>query len=96
MRARLARAVVAVVLLLAFVGDLRVVAPILTVVLALAAWRDVVPGLHAIGAAIALAVATLSFELDNEIVAWSIVLTVAALAGLSVAIVSGRAASYNP
>jgi hypothetical protein len=93
-RDRLARLVIAVVLLLAFIGDLRVLAPVTAGLLALAAWRHVVlPRLFSVIGALALLGATVAFETDHEVQAWSIVLAVAAIAGASVATATGGSAA---
>ena len=93
MRERLARLAIAVILLLAFVGDLRVMAPALAVLLAVAAWRHALPRTPALIGAVLLAAATLAFEVDREVAAWTLVLTVAAGAGLSVATATGGSAA---
>jgi hypothetical protein len=89
MRERLARGLIAIVLLLAFIGDLRVLAPAIAVLLVVAAWRHLLPRTPAIVAATALAAATIAFQTDHEVAAWTIVLAVAALAGVSVATATG-------
>ena len=94
MRERLVRLAVAVILLLAFIGDLRVMAPVLAAVLVLVAARDALPRPHAIIGIVALVIATIAFELDTEVAAWTIVLAVAAVAGVTVATVPRRV--YSP
>jgi len=93
MRERLFRGLIAIGLLLAFVGDLRVVAPVLAVLLALAAWRHVLRPAHAAVGVVALAAATVAFQVGREVTAWTLVLAVAAVAGVSVATSTGGSAA---
>lgn len=94
MRDRLARLLIAVVLLVAFIGDLRVLAPITAAVLALAAWRHrVLPRPFAVVGALTLLAATVAFQTDHEVAAWSLVLAVAAVAGVTVATATGGSAA---
>jgi hypothetical protein len=89
MRERLLRGLIAIVLVLAFVGDLRVVAPAAAGAIALAAWRHLLPWSHAAVAAGVLAAATVAFEVDRQVTAWTLVLVVAAVAGLTAATATG-------
>jgi hypothetical protein len=80
---RIEHAAIAIVLLVAFVADLRFMVPVVLVVLAAWAVRHVGDRtLAAIGAG-ALGIASLSFLAGNEIAAWAVVLAVAVLAGVS-------------
>lgn len=88
--ARLVRAALAIVLLLAFVGDLRILVPVLALVLALGAWRRALPRAEATVGATLLAAATVALQSDNEVPAWTLVLAVAALAGFEAATATGR------
>jgi hypothetical protein len=89
---RLVRAMVAIVLLLAFVADLRVAAVVVAALLVAAAWRHVVLSrAECVLGAVALAGATLAFQTDHEVAAWTLVLAVAAVAGVA-AIATGRSA----
>lgn len=93
---RLARAVVAVVLLLAFVGDVRPAVPAFGLLLAAAAWRQALPRIEALAGAALLAGATIAFGADAEVQAWTLVLAVAVLAGVRTAIASGGPAPGRP
>jgi hypothetical protein len=81
--ARLEHAVAAVVLLVAFVTDLRWIVPAVGVLLVVHAWmtrssvRMIEAGL--------LAVASLAFGLGNEFLGWGIALAAAVLCGVAVA-----------
>lgn len=86
---RLAEAVVAVALLLAFVGDLRIVVPIAALALLLGALAGHVRPQALLGAC-ALGVATALMETGSEVAAWAVALTVVVAAALGA--VTGAAA----
>lgn len=81
--ARLEHAAAAVILLLAFVTDLRWIVPVVAVLLVVHAWmtrssmRMVEAGL--------LAVSSIAFGLGNEVLGWGVALTAAVLCGVAVA-----------
>ena len=93
-RERLVRLTIAVILLVAFVGDLRIVAPVLAGVLVVVAARDALPRTHAIAGIVGLVAATVAFHVDAEVAAWTVVLVVAAVAGVTVATAPRRV--YSP
>lgn len=86
---RFAEAVVAVALLLAFVGDLRVVVPIAALALLLGALAGHLRPQALVGAC-ALGVATALMETGSEVAAWALALTVVTAAALGA--VTGAAA----
>ena len=71
----------AVALLLAFVGDLRVVVPIAALALVLGALAGHLRPQALVGAS-ALAVATALMETGSEVAAWAVALAVVAVAAL--------------
>jgi hypothetical protein len=89
--ARIEHAAAAIVLLLAFVADLRWIVPVVAVLLVAHAWltrssvRMVEAGL--------LAVSSIAFGLGNEFAAWAIALGAAVLCGVAVAKPDAVAAS---
>ena len=84
---RLVQALLAIILLLGFVGDLRVLAPVMAAVLVLYAVRRHVRVAWAEAAL--LVGAFIAFELDSEVFAWALFLTVAVVAGF-LAATNGR------
>lgn len=81
--ARVEHAAVAVVILIAFVTDLRFVVPVLIVVLLAWAVRYTADRIAAaVGAAI-LAAASVAFVAGSEVAAWTLALGAAVLAGVS-------------
>lgn len=81
---RWGEAIVALGLLLAFVGDLRVAVPVAAVVLVAGAALGHLRPQAIVGAAV-LAVATLLMETGNEVPAWSLALVVVTFAALGAA-----------
>lgn len=79
--ARLAEAILAVALLVAFVGDLRFLVPATAVALVLGAAMGRLRR-QAIVGAVALGAATLLLAIGSEVAAWAVVLAVVAAAGL--------------
>ena len=81
--ARVEHAAITVVILVAFVADLRVVAPMLVGVFIVWAVRHERDRVAASAGAAILSMSTIAFETDNEVVAWALALGVAVLAGVS-------------
>jgi hypothetical protein len=88
--ARLEHAVVAVVLLVAFVADLRLVVPIVAVLLA--AHAVVTRRRIQIVEAALLVLASLAFAVDREVAAWTLTLAAAVLCGIAVSATGGSGA----
>jgi hypothetical protein len=88
---RVEHAAVAIVLLVAFVADLRFVVPVALGVLLWWTVRHRVERVEmAVGAAL-LAASSIAFAFDSEVAAWALTLTVAVLAGVSAARPTSRA-----
>ncbi|HVM55634.1 MAG TPA: hypothetical protein VM262_20785 [Acidimicrobiales bacterium] len=82
--ARVEHAAVAVIILVAFVADLRLVVPTLAVLLAAAVLTKRIARTTVLEVAL-LATAGGAFLLDGEVLAWAAALAAAAVAGLRVA-----------
>lgn len=82
--ARVEHAAVAVIILVAFVADLRLVVPTLAVLLAGAVLTKRIARTTVLEVAL-LATASGAFLLDGEVLAWAAALAAAAVAGLRVA-----------
>lgn len=87
--ARLGHAAVAIVLLVSFVADLRLIVPIVAVLLGahgLVTRRRI----RIVGAAL-LVLASLAFAADREVAAWTLTLAAAVVCGLAVSATGGSA-----
>ena len=82
-------------LLLAFVGDLRVVVPVAAAALVAGALAGHLRPQAIAGAAV-LAVATVLMETGNEVAAWALALAVVAIAGLGAATGAAVLAGARP
>ena len=84
--ARVEHAAIAIILLVAFVADLRFLVPVLAVLLAARAVLRVSDRFESTAAAALLGAASVAFVVGNELAAWVLVITVAVLSG----VVAGR------